>query len=391
MRARVAILKDQRVPADVFLLPEKQNGSSDSEHEQASEKSALRPSPNFERPNKNKPNGPNSSFDPVTPSLDEDSKSSWGSITPATDLRSEQRPLDVIQTARERKATLEYQQFKEDTSKSIFLPLLAILGIALVSTAVMSAEGTRKDVPAFTPPPPQSAVNRPPPKITKKPTASAKKAKPRPATPRAISVKKAPPRPTAFKPIFGPLAASTCTSTCASQGPPLQRACERSCERLSLKDYARRISYSKPNPVSDSRKIASRCLLTTQKIPKINDRALWLEGLNDAMTTISVRTRGPKDYTSLRSLYSASSRSLDALVIHKDASVADRAITSAARQATCLRANLALTELGAGLTQRRQDAYSLEFYRNLRTLLVDITNEVEDRFVLQFRRGDFSQ
>lgn len=388
MRARVAVLKNEQVPEDIVLLPPKSNTAFPDSNPLG----GMSGLPRDQRSQNNLSNHPPqklaSSFDPVRPNLADDSRSSWGSITPAIDLRGEQQPLSVIQNARERRATREFQQFEEEEERtSVFLPLLAIFGIALVVTAVMSTTGENSESVSSLPPPPAYPPVAPAAPVVEKPRpkrliAATKVRKSIPSTPKAIrrSTK------TAFRPLFGPEARSECLQHCSRLSSSAQSACERGCSRFSLKDYARRISHAVPNPKGDARKIAGRCLIAAQDLQTSATREQWKNAMGAAMTTVNVRAPRANDYTSLRSLYSASARVLDSLALMTNASDRERSITSAARQATCLRANLALTELAKDLSKQRQDTFSLRFYSTLGNSLREITREVEDHFVLLYRQ-----
>ncbi len=397
MRARVAVLKNEEVPADIVLLPaprdklfpdENPMGGMSSLPRDARERNAS----GGERLLRDSNQRITSSFDPATPDLSDDSRSSWGSITPAIDLRGAQQPLSVIQNARERRATREYQQLKDEEQRSsMFLPFLAIFGIAMVATAVMSSSGgSVQSAPEIPPPPPfPPVVSQAPavPPVAKAVVAPKKRVvTTRPAMPKAIQRAVAAPTNSAFRPLFGPEASAECSKHCAKLSTSAQNACERGCSRFALKDYARRISHAAPNPNGDARKIAGRCLIAAQELPSNANATQWKEALGAAMTTVTVRAPKANDYTSLRSLYSASARVLDSLAVTANATEEQKTITSAARQATCLRANLALTELAIGLSQRRQDGYSLRFYSKLKQALAAITGDVEDNFVLLYRQ-----
>ena len=373
LRARVAILKGETVPSDIIVRPERASDSADLNlFTTVDPKSRKRRIQQISRAtNEVDAAGPNSEL------LNALDSGTWRNASSSENDRPPTSHVSVIEEARKRREsqlTIDLPQERGPSISAIFVPLLAIVGIALVSTAVMSSSSPNaagRQIQSEVPPPFLDKATIPPPLPVKTATASA-------------PVQKT----TGFVPLFGPEAQTECLQTCELKQSSLQTACQRACLRLSPENYARRITLKELSPSHDAQKISSRCLIAAEKAVEGPAPADWAAEVRDALALLDSAPSGSsaRSYTQLRSLYSSAKSIFEKVTPPANPNDPQLALTTDTRNAVCLRANLTLVEIALLLTQQRQDSYSQRYYANLGRALKPRVLDAEGNVLISARK-----
>jgi len=182
-----------------------------------------------------------------------------------------------------------------------------------------------------------------------------------------------------IKPLYGPTAVPQCLENCKELEEESKQTCQRACAKLSIDDYARRITLADLEPSNDAKLIISRCasvedfeLLNTSRADWIIRSRIALEEVNSAPKSSRLG-----EFRDIEKIYK---KMLDAnknLRLPPNHSSRDKEITLALLESTCIRTNLALTELGILTAQFNLDSFSRRYYYSLYKYLRPIASEAE--------------
>ncbi len=195
------------------------------------------------------------------------------------------------------------------------------------------------------------------------------------------------------KPLFGSLAIERCAERCNSNNwndPAAFKACNRGCKRLNLTAYGRRITVKPLDAKQDAERIAFDCLRQPINVPRFDSLELWQAKTRQAMDSLFQAAAKGGDTDKLgasKVYYKDILRSHEQLRLPPISQVEKDPLTESLIRTTCLRTQLALTEVALGLVQERNDEFSWEFYRKLHQTLkprvIDAESQLENAAVKQ--------
>ena len=181
-----------------------------------------------------------------------------------------------------------------------------------------------------------------------------------------------------IQPLFGQLAVNVCLPKCGIREAEMKTACERACGRLSIRNYARRIDYQDADPIADAEETFRRCTKPGSGERFASGEA-WETAMKRALaslgrlTTLSQRA----EYGSSRQAYELAYEKNERLMLPEKADGNDE-VTKQLSGVLCLRANLALAEMGIISAKQQPDEYSRRFYATFHRALKPKTIDVEN-------------
>lgn len=181
-----------------------------------------------------------------------------------------------------------------------------------------------------------------------------------------------------IEPLFGPLAVSSCSSKCEAKPSETKAACIRACEKLSLRNYARRITTDEPIPGADAEEICRRCTKAELGSSRFESAEQWEAAAKSASIGLNRLTSTIADFGMARQAFTEMYEVNQRLMLPPAGLDKEAAITEELAQATCLRANLALVEMALALLRHQPDEYSKRFYFNLHKALSPKTLDFEN-------------
>ncbi|MFN8389706.1 MAG: hypothetical protein U0136_05400 [Bdellovibrionota bacterium] len=176
-----------------------------------------------------------------------------------------------------------------------------------------------------------------------------------------------------FQPLFGPQAVAACVRQCSASTSDDSVPCERSCQKLSLTEYAHRITFVEARPETDAKRIVASCEDSDLSLLEYSNQLEWEEHVISAVNTL--RDASGKvasgDFAKSRLLYGATSETVATLRRPPAVSPNEKEaiLTEKLIRASCLRAHHTLTELALVLVQQSGDQYSVRYYSELNQLL----------------------
>jgi hypothetical protein len=185
-----------------------------------------------------------------------------------------------------------------------------------------------------------------------------------------------------FRPLFGPQAVSNCMKSCeASASSTDVNPCERACQKLSLTEYAHRITYVDSRPATDAKRIIASCQSSDLRISSYDDELEWEE---QAIAATSVLQKAEArsvsgDFAKARLLYGSAVDIVSQLQRPPSSSPNEKEtqLTENLIRAACLRAHHTLTELALVLVQQSSDRYSVRYYSELNQLIRPVMVKAE--------------
>lgn len=179
-----------------------------------------------------------------------------------------------------------------------------------------------------------------------------------------------------IEPLFGPLAVKQCRSHCDRRRGSAQETCLRSCERFSMSEYGRRITAEQASATADANSIVKRC--RSKEIPStyFASQESWLTETKAAGKLLqkAANSRKISDFGRTRLLYNnlfdvntnlrLPPKGSDAGGSSENSQLSQKLI-----RATCMRAHLALTELGILMAKESADDFSRRYFRDLHQTL----------------------
>ncbi|MCB0325140.1 MAG: hypothetical protein KDD69_16260, partial [Bdellovibrionales bacterium] len=163
-----------------------------------------------------------------------------------------------------------------------------------------------------------------------------------------------------FSPLFGPDAVQQCSAECSQIGAELADACHAACSRLSFEEYARRILPRDPSAVRDAGMVKGRCAARGDATARSSTDGT--QAAVDALLS-SRNLAFEHQYTTLRLAY--------------EQFQPDGPQLSALRSVLCLRAHLALGELGARSATAQADAISRRYFEAFKAALSPHAQQLE--------------
>jgi hypothetical protein len=387
LRARVSVLKGEPPPADI-ILTRVYRADAEPLAPSVGELTTVDPQSRERRLRQIEKQRDEDGVSRYRPSQslfgDPNDSGKFSTVSSGLELGGASATLSVIEDARQRRRDTRYGRPAEapEHTPSILVPILAFTGIGLVGLALMSSSLAEKR-PTF--PPAVSSGAQPMPTF-----APSKRTPVMPSSPAAPRQAKTTQQAAlAFVPLFGPEAQTECVAACTQRQNPAKTSCARACLRLSLEEYARRITLTDRTPQLDAQKITSRCLIAAESSSSSVSQVQWRESITQALATLAKAPAriGGDSYGSLRSLYTESSSIANNLSLPENGGSEEKVLTEKTRQASCLRANLALTEIALALSQQRQDDFSKRFYVGLHKALKPVTLDVEGSLLMNARKA----
>ncbi len=192
-----------------------------------------------------------------------------------------------------------------------------------------------------------------------------------------------------IQPLFGSVAVKKCHLRCAGIGNAQSKStCEQACRYLSLATYGQRITLTKKlDPQVDANEIFSRCTKREIAPTRYLEPDRWEKDMREAAGVLRSLPRDAR-LTSFEQAQKALDdlyRANHLLLMPPEDKAAGTEITKDMIRATCLRANLVLTEMAMMKAAQSKNDFSLQFYTALYQHLAPKTKSMEDVLLAQAR------
>ena len=191
----------------------------------------------------------------------------------------------------------------------------------------------------------------------------------------------------AIDPLFGPQAVEACLGGCSAREVSNPSACEQACARLSLAEYPRRITMDDVDAKTDAERVIVSCITSTVPQSAAIDESAWREKVSAAVASIEQAPRDSRgsDFGGARLIYQTLLETTDQLRLPPSLDKTARAFTEKLVRSSCLRANLALSELGLVIVHQNKDSFSERYYRTFQRTLKQETYAAEQRMLNEAR------
>lgn len=164
-------------------------------------------------------------------------------------------------------------------------------------------------------------------------------------------------------PRFGPQAVRQCLDWCG--GMNSEDLCSRACNRLTLSEFARRITKSEIDPAQEAKASTQQCAEQAHRRLPESDRSAWTKSTNELVETLrhAEETRTISDFSRARLDHDKLNQLNESVSAPQQASLSEKTLSSELARASCLRVNLALSEMGLVLARQSSDSLSERFYQ----------------------------
>ncbi|MCB0346220.1 MAG: hypothetical protein KDD66_13970 [Bdellovibrionales bacterium] len=182
------------------------------------------------------------------------------------------------------------------------------------------------------------------------------------------------------QPLFGPAAVESCRSWCSVEPGMSVNLCQQGCSRLSLEEFGRRITVADPSPAADAVQVASRCQIERQSFGVDESRAAWRERVRSSLEVLeATRMDAQVSFSKAKVGHAQMVRISNFVQLPPGASEADRSLAQQMAEVACLRANLALSEMGRHIAAESMDEISHRYYSEFSSSLHPLVSKRESR------------
>ena len=190
-----------------------------------------------------------------------------------------------------------------------------------------------------------------------------------------------------IEPLFGPQAVEACLGGCSAREVADPLVCQQACARLSLAEYPRRITLDDVDAKADAERVIVSCITSTAPPSEHVDVATWRTEAAKAVALIEQSPRDSRgsDFGAARLIYQQLREVTEQLRAPTSIEKSERAFTEKLLRTSCLRANLALSELGLTIVHQNRDSFSERYYRAFQRTLKPETFAAEQRMLNEAR------
>ena len=190
-----------------------------------------------------------------------------------------------------------------------------------------------------------------------------------------------------IEPLFGPQAVEACLGGCSARDVSDPTLCQQACARLSLAEYPRRITLDDIDAKADAERVIVSCITSTVPSSTTMDEATWR---SEVLATVERIERAPRDsrgsdFGVARLIYQQLLETANQLRVPTTLDKSERSFTEKLLRSSCLRANLALSELGLVIVHQNRDSLSERYYRTFQRTLKQETFAAEQRLLNEAR------
>lgn len=190
-----------------------------------------------------------------------------------------------------------------------------------------------------------------------------------------------------IEPLFGPQAVEACLGGCSTRDVSDPTLCQQACARLSLAEYPRRITLDEIDAKADAERVIVSCVTSTVTPSTTMDEDTWRREVLAAVEQIENAPRDSRgsDFGVARLIYQQLLETAQQLRAPTTLEKSERAFTEKLLRCSCLRANLALSELGLVIVHQNRDSFSERYYRTFQRTLKQETFAAEQRMLNEAR------
>ncbi len=186
--------------------------------------------------------------------------------------------------------------------------------------------------------------------------------------------------------LFGPQTVVSCLNKCNSLSLNNKEICKRRCHKLSLTEYAHRITLGDNDPQSGYETILNLCS-KERNFPIANSLESWFANIKSGYTLLRKSSVNTVHFGQNRYFYENAIGILNDMQLVKGNENTDlNDLTKIIYKANCLYAHQALCHLGSIMSKQNEDLYSQKYYEELTKILDNGANQLNPEITNKLER-----